>query len=681
MPLTKNTVHNDSSLSLESQVNKKFKSAYRNSINGLRAIAVTSVILFHSGLGVIPGGYVGVDIFFVISGYLITGIIYQEIQTGSFSWKNFYERRSRRIFPALLLVITVSLPFAWLILLPGDMKEFYKSIAFTTIFSPNIFFYRQSGYFDTQIELKPLVHAWSLGVEEQFYFVFPLLLVAAHKWCKKYIFSLMVFGAVISLLICQNQITYDDRAAFYLLPGRFWELLIGSLISVGLYQKKIILKSNILLSLVGIFLIFYSFFGYDSATIFPGFAAIPPTLGTALILLYAPDKSLIGAILSNRYLAFIGLISYSAYLWHQPIFAFAKLSSLTPLNSQQIVFAIICVFSLAAVSYLFIELPFRNKIVISTKFFSITLAIGFSILLIFSYFGRVTNGFENRYAGFQLDKEEFSKQKLKTHCKQVQTDANFSLCITGSLNENIKPDTAIFGDSHANALVSEAGQYFEGKNRKLVVSTLDACPPLLGLDVVLGNYAKGVCRSANQKRVEYIKRNPEIRKIYLVARWALYTNETVKPSNKKYYLINDKHHEISMSESLKVFKESLSETIYEYENIGVKVILLLQPPEQKISPDLVYSRMRNNKNSSPQEKAQYIEKYSIEKSDHFDIQSKNREIINAFESNEAIQIVNFDTLFCTENKCLFGDESHSLYRDNNHFNKFGARKIVTELFK
>ncbi len=629
----------------------------------------------------VPGGYVGVDIFFVISGYLITGIIYSEVQNGTFSYKKFYERRSRRILPALLLVITLSLPFSWLILLPGDMKEFYKSIAFTTIFSPNIFFYRQSGYFDTQIEFKPLIHAWSLGVEEQFYFIFPLLLVTIHKWLKKYIFSLLVLLAVGSFLICQNQLTHDTSAAFYLLPGRFWELLIGSLISVGLYQNKIKIKSNTSLSLFGLFLIFYSFFCYDSLTVFPGLAAIPPTLGTALVLLFTPDKSFVGIALSNHYLSFVGLISYSAYLWHQPIFAFARLSSITPLTHTQIVIAIVCVILSATLSYYFIEQPFRNRTTITNKNFTITMAVGFSILLIFSYIGRTTNGFVNRYPDNQMNRDDFGPSNSKKSCEQVEKDLNFTLCITGSITANINADSAIFGDSHASALLEEASQYFESKNRKLLASTLGGCPPLLGLDVALGNSPKDVCRIANEKRFEFIKINPEIKKVYLVARWALYTNEAVKPANKKYYLINTKHNEISLNESIIVFKESLIETTQRYESIGVKVIVLLQPPEQKVVPELIYSRLRKNMNSSEQEKEEYIEIFSVDKINHYTIQKQNRDIINLLGRQGAITVVNFDTLFCNETKCLIGDGNHSLYQDKNHVNKYGAKKIVTELFK
>ncbi len=670
----------DSDEYLKEVNNQSSRLTYRSAINGLRAIAVISVILFHSGLGLVPGGYVGVDIFFVISGYLITGIIYQEMQSESFSYKRFYERRIRRILPALLLVMIASIPFSWLILLPGDMKEFYKSIVFTTIFSPNIFFYRQSGYFDTQIEFKPLVHTWSLGIEEQFYFIFPLLLTVLHKQFKQYLFLVLATTAIVSFFVCEYLLTHDRSAAFYLLPSRFWELLIGGLISIGIIQNKLAFRSNIYLSLLGIALIFYSFFSFDSSTIFPGFSAIPPTLGTALVLAYTPDESFIGGILSNRYLSFIGLISYSAYLWHQPIFAFTRLSYITPLTPVQIVAALVCIFVFSTMSYFFVEQPFRNKKLISNKNLVMTLIIGFFVLFIFSYAGRITNGFQNRFNYNPVDLNEFGAINKASFCDEVDSDPSFSLCNVGSRNAEKKADSALFGDSHTNALREEADKYFEGKNRKLLTSTPGGCPPLLGLDVAQGNHAEGVCRDINEKRFEFIKNNPDIKNVYLAARWTLYTNEKVKPANKKYYLVNKHHGELSLNHSIKVFEESLTETIKRYAAINVRVIVLIQPPEQHVSPELVYSRMRKIPHLDSKERKQYLEIFSIEKNKHDDIQKQNREIINSFGSRGLIQVVNLDMLFCNESKCFIGDEFHSFYRDMNHVNNYGAKKIIHALF-
>lgn len=196
-----------------------------------------------------------------------------------------------------------------------------------------------------------------------------------------------------------------------------------------------------------------------------------------------------------------------------------------------------------------------------------------------------------------------------------------------------------------------------------------------------GNYQKEFCRITNEKRFDFVKKNPSIKKVYLVARWALYTNDEVKPTNKKYYLINAQHKQISLDESIKVFKESFFETINRYESIGVKVFVLLQPPELQVSPELIYSRIRQNINFTEQEKRQYIETFSIEKNKHNDIQKVNREVINSFKNNLTLTIIDVDNLFCGEIKCFIGDSNHSMYQDKNHVNNYGARKIVLELFK
>lgn len=200
---------------------------YRSEIDGLRALAVTSVILFHAGLNAVSGGYVGVDIFFVISGFLITSIILGEIQAGTFSIVNFYERRVRRILPALFFVMLVCVPFAWVLLSPYDMKYFSKSLTYVSIFLSNTIFYKQSGYFDAATELKPLLHTWSLGIEEQYYVFFPLLLILLWRYAKNYILHVLAVIFIISLLYAQYKVQIKPAAAFYLLQTRIWELMAG----------------------------------------------------------------------------------------------------------------------------------------------------------------------------------------------------------------------------------------------------------------------------------------------------------------------------------------------------------------------------------------------------------------------------------------------------------------------
>ena len=263
---------------------------YRREIDGLRALALLPVIFFHAGFELFSGGFVGVDVFFVISGYLITTIILIELEKGKFSIIHFYERRARRILPALFIVIFVTIPFAWLWLLPTDMKKFSQSLIAVVLFVSNIFFGRESGYFDTEAELKPLLHTWSLAVEEQFYIFFPIFLIFFWTLNKKLLVFLLGLIFIVSFSLAQYSLNLKSSAAFYLLTTRGWELLIGVFIAFYLFKFKrnnFSKYSSEAAGWFGILLIIYAIFSYSKTTPFPSFYALVPTLGTGLIILFA----------------------------------------------------------------------------------------------------------------------------------------------------------------------------------------------------------------------------------------------------------------------------------------------------------------------------------------------------------------------------------------------------------
>ena len=343
---------------------------YRKEIDGLRAVAVVPVILFHAGFETFSGGFVGVDVFFVISGYLITTIILAELEQGKFSLVKFYERRARRILPALFVVMLVCIPFAWFWLLPSDMKDFSQSLVAVSLFLSNILFWRESGYFDTAAELKPLLHTWSLAVEEQYYVMFPLFLLLFWQFGKRFILVTLGLAFVASLALAQWAAYANPAAAFYLLPTRGWELLIGVFAAFYLYQAKHKNIRNITSEVggwLGVALILYAVFSYSKATPFPGLYALLPTLGAALVILFATHQTTAGRFIGSKALVGIGLISYSSYLWHQPLFAFARHISLQ--GNSDIVFFILSTLSLilAHFSWRYIETPFRNQEKVTKK--------------------------------------------------------------------------------------------------------------------------------------------------------------------------------------------------------------------------------------------------------------------------------------------------------------------------
>lgn len=335
---------------------------YRKEIDGLRAIAVLPVMFFHAGFNGFSGGFLGVDIFFVISGYLITSIILKQKEAGTFSLATFYERRIRRIFPALFFILLVCLPFAWLWLLPHELKDFGQSLMAVSIFVSNIFFWQESDYFAADAEMIPLLHTWSLAVEEQYYLLFPLLIIILWpifkgKANKLSVFFLLV--AIASLAFSEWAWRHYPEANFYLLPSRAWELLAGVLAALYLFQRKP--EGNQAISLLGLAMILGSIFFLSNKLPFPSLYTLIPVTGTVLIILFASHATWVGKLLSTPALVGIGLISYSAYLWHQPIFVFARLQSFQELPAWQFLVLIVLTLILAFLSWKFIEQPFRNR--------------------------------------------------------------------------------------------------------------------------------------------------------------------------------------------------------------------------------------------------------------------------------------------------------------------------------
>jgi peptidoglycan/LPS O-acetylase OafA/YrhL len=372
---------------------------YRREIDGLRALAVVPVILFHAGFKVFGGGYVGVDVFFVISGYLITSIILGEMRKGKFSIVRFYERRAKRILPVLFAMILVCIPLAWFLMLPHQIKDFSKSLIATATYSSNVYFYLSTDYFNEMADLQPLLHTWSLAVEEQYYVVFPLILIATWRMGEKAILMSLVAIAGVSFGFAHWGSTHWQSAAFYLLPTRSWQLLLGACTAFALaggYEKLNSVRENLrissVFSLMGVVLILTSIFSYSKSTPFPGVYALAPTIGTALIIIFARPLNLTGRVLGHRYLVGIGLISYSAYIWHQPIFAYTRLHYLTEITTVQSAILGLAVFPLAYLSWRFIEVPARNASLSKIGVFSYTVLASVCVASV-GFLGYKTDGF------------------------------------------------------------------------------------------------------------------------------------------------------------------------------------------------------------------------------------------------------------------------------------------------
>ncbi len=370
---------------------------YRPEIDGLRALAVVPVIFFHAGLPFFSGGFVGVDIFFVISGYLITSIILSEMQAGTFTLARFYERRARRILPALFLILFLSFIAAFFILRPVDMKEFSASMAAAATFLSNVFFWRHSGYFDGLAELKPLLHTWSLGVEEQYYILYPLFLIAAWRLGRKKILFMLAALFVLSLTAAHLGALNHSSGVFFLLPTRCWELLLGIFAAFYLSRgqvKQFSQKTNTILGLLGLVMIAAGIILFDENTLTPGLPLLLPTLGTVLIILFAKEGTIPARLLSFQPIVLIGLISYSAYLWHQPLLAFAKYQANGMISP--VILAALCAltFILSYFSWRWIEQPVRRKNHFTRRFIFTASAAGIVFFTALGAAGYMTQGFE-----------------------------------------------------------------------------------------------------------------------------------------------------------------------------------------------------------------------------------------------------------------------------------------------
>jgi peptidoglycan/LPS O-acetylase OafA/YrhL len=451
---------------------------YRAEIDGLRTVAVLPVILFHSGL-LVFGGYVGVDIFFVISGFLITTNVASEIQDGTFTIVRFYERRARRIMPALLLVLILCTVAALLLSSKQALGIFSHTLMWVTAFAGNIYFWKTASYFDTSSNLNPLLHTWSLAVEEQYYLFFPLLLMAGWKRFSKWTFGILAAIAIASFFLSDWASTHTATANFYLLPFRFWELLAGSLAALWRLRKGLenSYKLHNVLSIAGFLLIAYSLWAYSDDTPFPGRYALAPVLGSVLIVLFARQGTIVGKFLSWSPMVLIGKISYSAYLWHQPLFAFARQIAIDKPRTSVMVGLSLLSLCLAYLSWRFVESPFRARGVSRQKIFAFT-GMGIALCFAAGWFATV------RAAGMQLSpleqrmsQFEGSEIPLRRSCfldSSTQPPDQFqSKCRAG---ESEPTKIMVWGDSHAAALA--AG--FAPHGYQIIQYTANSCPPLYG---------------------------------------------------------------------------------------------------------------------------------------------------------------------------------------------------------
>lgn len=496
------------------------KSDYRPDIDGLRAIAVMAVVIHHLSAPLLPGGYVGVDVFFVISGYLITRIISREMEQGNFTFARFYERRARRIFPALFAVLAVTLVAGYFLLLPSDYVGTLRGALGTLLFASNIVFWREmmEGYFAaTDAGLNPLLHTWSLAVEEQFYVFFPVLLLLCYRYryFRRHIVLILVVCALVSLAGAALLVQNKSVAVFFLSPFRSWELLAGSLLALNAVPATRSRAVREFTAGAGLLIILVACFVYDEKTTFPGLTALAPVLGAAAILhAGASGTSWTGRFLQWRPVLYIGLISYSLYLWHWPLIVLVRyamgMAPITPYITVLLMASLV----LASLSYHFIEQPFRRGPVVSRRVIVTSSALCASVLALVSGMGLVRGGFVERFSPevVRLD----AARTPEIPYKNCNARAAGTWCTLGNVNGS--PSIFLWGDSHMLSWAPALNESLNSQGSRAIFVTSSACPPLLGVS----SSTRLTCAAQNLGVKNYLAANPDIHTVVLAAFWSHY---------------------------------------------------------------------------------------------------------------------------------------------------------------
>ena len=655
------------------------ESNYRSDLDGLRAVAVIPVILYHLGVGWVPGGFVGVDIFFVISGYLITGVIVREAANREFSLIRFYERRIRRIFPALFVVLICTALVGFFILDAGTFDELGRSLLATTLFSSNLYFWQQVGYFDTAAELKPLLHTWSLAVEEQFYVFFPIFLILLLRFFKssyKYIVALV---GLVSLICCIALVSHTG-IDFYFAPLRAWELILGGLLVLGVFPKisnKIFANG---LSLLGISSILASIFIFSTNTPYPGVAAVLPTLGAFLIIYSGNEyKTFVGNFLSWRPIVFIGLISYSLYLWHWPVVVFAKYYLIKPLSAGQEILIFLLTFLLSLISWHWVEKPFRNHTAFSQK--SI-FAFGLSTIVILSFLGggiSLLQGLPQRFAADLVIDEKMNRNNLeesvlaKDAKSRELTDVDFvnslseaSFTVLGSADQ--KKSFAVIGDSHSGVLAS--GLDILAKNIKVsgLLSSSSDCPFLFGMNT---NFAKK-CAEYNNRLLVFLEAHPEIHTVFLAADWHVYAMRIENPDALE--LLLPVGQEPDGQKDILFFQQGLEQMLAKLLKLNKEVVILGDVPT-------VCCRVQEANSMAIRTKRDVNDIVGLS---YADFQAQSATVSQIFEAIQttypAVKFLDISEALCTNGKCLVAQDGIPFYRDTHHLSAYGSI-YVSHLFE
>jgi peptidoglycan/LPS O-acetylase OafA/YrhL len=657
-------------------------SRYRADIDGLRAIAVSAVVLFHAGVPGFGGGFTGVDIFFVISGYLITALILPDIDARCFSITAFYQRRIRRIFPALIVVIAFCIAVGYFLLAPSDYQTFGQSVVATGAFVSNIFFWQKTSYFGAPASENPLLHTWSLSIEEQFYLFYPMFLVLISKGSRNMRTAAVLSVCLISFIACVGLIFYKPSATFFLGPTRAWELLVGGIIALGLIPRCEHRAFNLAASLVGLICIIYGIVFYSSSVRYPGYAALAPVVGAALLIWsgQTEKKATVHQFLATAPFVALGQASYSLYLWHFPLFAYFEYATLGKIGSGTT--AEVCAFSLIAafLSLRLIERPFRFPAqraavprLVMMAVFAMAALVGVGAYI------QVSGGVPSRmdavsakYLNAELDKYRHHQECMSLENKIVRpADA----CKFGAVG--VRPTALLWGDSHAMVTATALEHAALENNAAFLFAASVDCPIGIGFSIdpkigpaFVATPGYQYCEKYNSGMLQVAIDNPDIKSVVLSSRWTnWHVGESGSPSEAEVDIrLRDVTGVAGSLEANKaIFIRGFDRLLHSLISAGKTVWIVGPVPEASVRVP----------------KALYIKHIGFDTTD-IDIPTalfwrKNKTVFSIFSDMAGKYPVKFiwpQQVLCDDAKCPVSEDGSALYLDDNHLSVFGALKTA-----
>jgi len=644
---------------------------YRSEIDGLRALAVLPVVLYHAGAKFISGGFLGVDVFFVISGYLITSIIVNDLNKQCFSLVTFYEKRARRILPALTVIMAAVLVTGLIVLSPSDLDELSQSLFATTFFASNIYFNMTSGYFSQAAEVLPLLHTWSLAVEEQYYIIFPLLLMLL--WRKRLRLNAVVYIigilAIFSFIVSYYVATIDTSANFYLLTSRAWELLAGAILALNYrYFDNCKQKTKEAMAGLGIVLLLLCYGIFTSEMSHPSWPTLFPVIATFFILAFSRN-TFVGKLLSTKILVYFGTISYSLYLWHQPVFAFVRIKGIEEFTLSLAIVLVLLIIALSHLTLKYVETPFRNRQFLDSQSiykWSIVCIVIFSLLGLVGHF---TEGVKARFnESINFDSISISPKRHQCHTSSNDYLVPQKACkfFDGQLS------VAVLGDSHGVELSYMLGHYLKKHEKSLLQLTFSDCPPAFEFDTT----TKG-CKKWLRDSIQYIIDSEEIDTVVLAFRHTAYlSGDNIEANKHLRFDIGPSYHfenkeQLSAvelkSRYFSSFEAIVNELIYHHK----KIVIIGPIPELKSNIKKIITPLSIFHDPVSQNSFETDWTFQQKRSGYI-----NKWLSALANSNDAITYFSSHKPYCNDKYCLSVINGKSMYFDDDHLSLDGAQKYI-----